>query len=195
MIFAVADGVGGYEGGKIASSLAVDILKQNARTISNEEEFRSCVENVHLAMLSVARELGFPLMGTTVAAARLIGGQVLIANVGDSPIFLIRDRKVIALYYDDSQRYEDSRNLWALTQYAGFGARKLTVHTRTLASEKGDVLLLCSDGVSDNLLEPSRNFDRLVDLVMTSRSAKVLVEEAMGINYKRDDMSAILIFF
>ena len=195
MIFAVADGVGGYEGGKTASSLAIEILRKEAGEISNEDQIRSCFEKIHKAMLAKARELDSPFMGTTLAAAKILEEKVLLANVGDSPIFLIQGGKAIAFYYDDSQRSTDPSNMWSLKRYAGFGPDSLHAHSRTMTPKKGDILLLCSDGISDNILGSHRNLDRLADLVTRNHSAKKLVEEAMRLNYKRDDMSAILLFF
>ena len=196
LVFAVADGVGGYEGAKLASELAVKTLEQRMKGITNEEELRTCLQEMHTEMLAKAKELGYPLMGTTIAVTKIFeeGRTILSANVGDSPIFLIRAGEATPLYYDDSQRFKNPKNTWSLTQYVGFGPENLEVHSRTTAFREGDVLLLCSDGVSDNILAHDMNLGVISELV-TKRSAKDLVKKAMSAGVKHDDMSAILLFF
>jgi serine/threonine protein phosphatase PrpC len=195
MIFAIADGVGGYEGGKIASSIAIDILEHDAENISDEGKFRLSFDKVFKAIISKSKELGFQFMGTTLSAARVLGNKILFANVGDSPIFLIRHGKAIGFYFDDSMRERNPKNLWGLRQYVGFPLEGSVVHTRTAIRESGDILILCSDGVADNIIGPDMNMGLLEDLVIRTRSARKIVEEAIRMNYKRDDMSAILVSF
>ncbi|MGI0084531.1 MAG: PP2C family protein-serine/threonine phosphatase [Nitrososphaerales archaeon] len=196
LAFAVADGVGGYEGGKVASSLAVEILRKKMKGISDEEELRSCIQELHSTMLARAAELGYPLMGTTLAVSKIFENEekILSANVGDSPIFMIRSGDVIQLYHDDSQRFANPRNMWALTQYLGFGPESLLVHSKTTAYREGDIVVLCSDGVSDNILGPDVNLGFFGELVTKTRSAREIVKKAIMTNLKRDDMSAIFLF-
>ncbi|MCL5067469.1 MAG: serine/threonine-protein phosphatase [Thaumarchaeota archaeon] len=196
-IFAVADGVGGYKGAKEASSLAIDTLKTRVEDIVDENSFRECLEGIHGEIRDSARKLGYPGMGTTIAAVKILQHErkILTANVGDSPIFLVRDSEAIPLYFDDSQRSSDPGNLWALLQYVGFGPERPTVHTRTTSYKSGDVLLICSDGVSDNLIRSESDPASLADFVRASGSARRIVERAMEIGRKADDMSAVLVFF
>lgn len=195
-VFAVADGVGGYLGGKIASTLAVEILQQRMKKISDEEELGACIREMNAKMHAKANELDYPMMGTTIAVSKIFENdkKILSSNIGDSPIFLIRSGEVIALYHDDSQRFANPKNMWALTQYVGFGPGNLLVHTKTTDYKEGDILLLCSDGVSDNILGQHLNLNLVAGLVTKSRSAKELVKKALEINLKPDDMSAILLF-
>jgi serine/threonine protein phosphatase PrpC len=191
LIFAVADGVGGYEGGKIASLLAVQSLQENLRRDSTEGELRKCIQQIHDDMQNQARELDHPFMGTTLAVCKIVSADSAIcANVGDSPIYLVRNGSAVALYQDDSERYSNPQNTWSLTQYLGLPVGRIDIHSRITDLVKGDTLLICSDGVSDNLF--GGGLSSIAELAK-SLNAKQLVEAAMKKNLKHDDMSAILI--
>jgi PPM family protein phosphatase len=198
LLFAVADGVGGYEGAKIASRMAVEKLSEYNEKIKDEASLRAEIQQIHAEITKKAKELGILGMGTTIAAAKVVTDskhqKLMCANVGDSPIFLIRDEDVIPLYFDDSERLRDSGNMWTLLSYLGFGPEKITVHTSSAEFEKGDILILCSDGVSDNILGPENDLESLGRLARETRSAEAIVRTAMEKHFKPDDMSAILVF-
>ncbi len=199
-VFAVADGVGGYRGAKEASQLAIKVLEEFAPTLDSEKALNSCVAEISKRIKERGRELHYFEMGTTLALAKVLPGKmtILTANVGDSPIFLIKkkekdEEEPLLLYKDDSLRYEDPNNLWSINQYLGYGGR-LSIHTKSSEYEPGDILLLCSDGVSDNILGSSNDLTRLGALVKENPSAKALVNYAMNAGLKADDMTAILVF-
>ncbi len=197
LVFAVADGVGGYLGAKEASQIAVDIIKDSPTNLDSEESMDSCLGDIAKRIKERSRELHYGGMGTTLALAKVIPEKrtVITANVGDSPIFLVKsvENNVILLYKDDSLRFEDPDNMWSIIQYLGFDGR-LSIHTKSTHYENGDILLLCSDGISDNVLGRGNNVSRLADLVKENKSAKALVQIAMDTGLKSDDMTAILVF-
>lgn len=194
MLFAVADGVGGYGGAKEASSVAVEVLRDSASQISSEDELRRTLLKVHKEISGRSRRLGFRNMGTTVAAAKILPEQSssLLANVGDSPILLYRNRRMVPVYDDDSHRGSDPLSMYGIIQYLGLEDIDIDVHTRTIHLIEGDVLLLCSDGITDNLLN-SPTGNRLASLVEAG-SAKKIVKSAINEGLKPDDMTAILVF-
>jgi PPM family protein phosphatase len=197
LVFAVADGVGGYQGAKEASQIAVHIVKNSLFVLDTEEAMKSCLIEIDQRIKERSRELQYGGMGTTLALVKIIPEKqvVISANVGDSPIFLIKreDGDAIALYKDDSRRFDEPDNLWSINQYLGYGGR-LSVHTKSRSYEKGDILLLCSDGVSDNLLGRTSSLSGLAALVRESKGAKTLVGLALKTRIKADDMTAILIY-
>jgi serine/threonine protein phosphatase PrpC len=69
----------------------------------------------------------------------------------------------------------------------------LDIHVRTLQFEQGDVLLLSSDGITDNLLNSRNAKQKLVSLVKL-RSAEKIVDSAIEEGLKPDDMTAVLVF-
>jgi PPM family protein phosphatase len=194
LLFAVADGVGGYPGAKEASSLAIELLQKDASRIIDEETLAKSVNGIHEAILKRARSLHFQNMGTTIAIAKIFSSnrQALIGNVGDSPILLFRDNSLDLIHVDDSQRSFDPLSMYGIIQYLGLEC-KLDIHVRTLQFEQGDVLLLSSDGITDNLLNSRNAKQKLVSLVKM-RSAEKIVDSAIEEGLKPDDMTAVLVF-
>ncbi|MCC6337093.1 MAG: serine/threonine-protein phosphatase [Myxococcales bacterium] len=178
-LFVVADGLGGYEGGEVASQLTVSLLREfiddNRRDPQGtwpirEAKHRSYEENLltaatvaaHRAILE-KRSGALSQMGSTVVAALVCGEKLVVAHVGDSRLYRLRDGAVTALTRDHS--------LWAELEAAGTaGDRKsfpwknqitralgLDGHAQadvaSFSLEPGDVYLLCSDGLYDPLDE------------------------------------------
>lgn len=193
-IAAVADGVGGYSGGKDASAYAIDALRRNAQRIKDSTTLTSLVIEIHSEIRAKANDLGFPNMGTTLAVAKVYHENlVLVGNVGDSPIILFRKDEIIPVYEDDSQRSLDRSSMYAIIQYLGLDC-KLKVHTKSIQCYQGDALLLCSDGITDNLLNSQDGKTKLSDL-SKSGNAQRIVKAAMEERIKPDDMTAVLISF
>lgn len=199
LIFAVADGVGGYSGAKEASSMAIESLKSNALRIVDEGTFSEVIATIHWGIQEKARKLGFVNMGTTLAAAKVLqkddySAVVLCANVGDSPILLFSRGVVKQVYVDDSHRSLDRRAMFGITQYLGLDL-DLDIHVSRLRCMAGDVLLLCSDGITDNLVAAYGDYDELSRLMLNHPSSEKVVKKAMQTGLKPDDMTAVLVFF
>ena len=194
LLFAVADGVGGYSGAKEASSIAVELLAKSASQIIDEKSLADLIGQIHERIIKRSREFRFPNMGTTLAVAKIFShdGSVIIGNVGDSPILLFRDDSMESVYDDDSHRSFDPLSMYGIIQYLGL-ERKLDIHTRTLHYNPGDTLLLCSDGITDNLLNSQGGNEKLVSLVKL-HSAENIVDSALNEGLKPDDMIAVLVF-
>ena len=206
-IFAVADGVGGYEGGKEASELAIAALRQLAPEIASENSFRKALGDIHEQLLERARMLNFQNMGTTLSAARVFpeSRKIITANAGDSPVLLFRkdSEDPEDAYTDDSHRGSEPSSMFAITQYLGIPDLNLEPHTRSIDYATGDILLICSDGVSDNLMSQgyrknifsrARGSADISELVKKHQSARPIVEEAIRAGIKPDDMTAVLVF-
>ena len=209
LLFAVADGVGGYMGAKEASESAIEGLKKRAFSISDEVSFQSVLREIHEEILERANRLHYENMGTTIAVAKVLpddasGGTLITANVGDSPILFFpanpgksdRCRKV---YTDDSHRDEDPSSIFGIIQYLGLPEWEIEVHTSKFRYVTDDILLLCSDGVTDNLVAGDRkesdSRNQLAALVREGKSAQRVAESAIAAGIKPDDMTAILIPF
>lgn len=170
-VLAVADGMGGHEGGEIASQLAISLL---------EDLFaRDVPEDIALALKQAYRRANDAIyqqapgddsghMGTTLVAAVVRGKYATIANVGDSRAYLVRARQLTQITQDHSlvaeqvargelseqdARRSPQRNI--VTQALGLSQaldrRMPSIYELTLLPE--DRLLLCSDGFFD-VLEP-----------------------------------------
>lgn len=213
MLFAVADGVGGYEGGKEASELAVAALRNKAGEMQNEFAVRDILLDIHKQLLHTAKSRNFRNMGTTIALAKVFpdyktgrGGRILTANVGDSPILLFPnsgdgfDLEYRKIFTDDSFRDKAPGSMWAIVQYLGVEQKsEIEVHTQTIDFQQGDVILICSDGISDNLLTDNSYSRRkgvaaIGEIIRKTGSARRIVEEALQAGIKSDDMTAVLVF-
>ena len=208
--FAVADGVGGYEGGKEASSQAVAALRNKAREIQDEFSMRCSLEQIHEQLLHTAKSLNHKNMGTTIALVKVfpdfssgMGGKILTGNAGDSPIlFFPADAESDAyekISTDDSFRDKSPGSMYGVIQYLGIETQELEVHTSYHEYHAGDIVLLCTDGVSDNLLgdrvySQKRGTGDISELVRRHGSAQQIVEEALRARIKPDDMTALLVF-
>jgi PPM family protein phosphatase len=215
MLFAVADGVGGYEGGKEASELAVGALRNKAFEVQNEVTVKSALSDINEQLLYTAKSRNFRNMGTTVSLAKILpdfqtgrGGKILTANVGDTPILLFQnsgtgfgsESDYLKIYTDDSFRDKMPGSMWAIVQYLGMESKnEIDIHAQISDYQTGDIVLICSDGISDNLLTEntysrSRSAGDIGELVRKTGSARKIVEQAMQAGIKSDDMTAVLIF-
>jgi len=180
-LFVVADGMGGHKAGEVASNIVVktihDYMKRFNDNSSEVEELEDSdnslskyanrlVSSIHLANkgiygLSQTNE-SYQGMGSTVSAVLFTEENLIAANVGDSPIYLIHDGSIELLSVPHT----------VLAEQAAIdpeGARKLGPHFRHMLTQavgigltlkpdvcetpcfKGDILVLSSDGLSDKV--------------------------------------------
>ncbi len=181
-LFAVADGMGGHEFGEIASRMAVETLKSSMMkyrrssgiekmgALSSEldisiENLKKSIEeankNIYEFSKSKARtEKG---MGTTIVVVYIVKENAIIAHVGDSRVYRIRNGEIIRLTKDHSfvemqierglltraeARVSSFRNL--ITKALGV-EEYVEVDIQSCLLKEDDVFLLCSDGLTDKL--------------------------------------------
>jgi len=221
-LFVVADGMGGHAAGEVASRLAVDTIREwvvkylggsDAALVGKPEPTCSREANFLLSSIRWANRIIYDAaqgrreyagMGTTVASILAVNDHVALAHVGDSRIYRLRDGQIVQLSRDHSlvQQQVDhgiiSPEEAQESQYKHLITRALGVKESVeveLAEQPvlpGDLLLLCSDGLSD-LLEDEEML-RIVrehadDL---EKACQALVDRA---NYKGgdDNITALLI--
>ncbi len=173
----VADGLGGHPAGDIASRMAVQEVAEHMRDLDpdptqpnlNDAEalpraaidlFRMAVQQANAAIHSAGHR--YPVvsgMGTTFAAILVVRAHAIIAHVGDSRVYRLRDGELTALTEDDSMAAEYVRALGAsadpevVRQHEGTLTRCLgafadvPVTVRTERRLPGDLYLICSDGL------------------------------------------------
>jgi len=161
----LADGMGGYAGGEVASRLVIETIRDLYRQseVSNDYSafFVGCLQKAHEALRShSAQNPQMADMGSTVVLALLDEEQIVTANVGDSRAYLFHDGEILQLSHDHSVVAEQVRTglitpLQArrhpkrnrLTQ--SLSARRQEIHPYVNRSllKPGDIVLLCSDGL------------------------------------------------
>ena len=175
----VCDGMGGVRGGQIASSLATEMVGDKIRKCYNKLMPVYSFENIFLSTITTANvivndrsytDTEFQGMGTTIVAAIVKDSQACIAHVGDSRVYKITSEGITQLTKDHSLAQEmlDSGQI---TKEEFENYPKKNIITRALGIEEkieidfdftdineGEVLLLCSDGLS-GLLSEEEIFD------------------------------------
>lgn len=165
---AVLDGMGGESAGEVASFIAA----QNAEGCPLNQVKTTGLDRLLLANQKVCEETtrrGGRRMGTTFVGAYIENGQFMVANVGDSRCYLFRDGVLTALSKDHSmgQRMIDSgvmteeearksKSWHELTQHFGIFPEEFTIEpyfTEIYDLKDGDELLLCSDGLTDMMID------------------------------------------
>lgn len=169
-LFVVADGMGGHNAGEVASALAVTTVMGGGRMgINTMEEFRDLVQRantaIYTASLDDSSQRG---MGTTITAMSIVQGvepRVLVANVGDSRTYLLRNGVLSRMSVDHSYvqelvnegiitpeeaRVHPRRNI--VTRALGID-RTVAVDVFSHTVRTGDRVVLCSDGLVDEVAD------------------------------------------
>ncbi len=180
LLVVVCDGMGGHNAGDVASSMAVEVFSQTVIASAvpgmTAKQIDGLLQGaVRLANQAVLEESmaspAFEGMGTTLVAALITGGDAAIANVGDSRAYFINEDEIRQITRDHSvvQMMVESGELTA-QEAQTFPGRNMI--TRAVGTEKdveadifheafspGDCLLLCSDGLSNQVTPGEMQFE------------------------------------
>ena len=172
LLCVICDGMGGAKSGNIASTLAIDVFVQEVRRTWSadmdqdgvDQMLQGAVKLANFTVYDQSRQLEeFEGMGTTLVAALIHGKQVTLVNVGDSRAYRVNRDGVRMLTTDHSlvQMMVEQGELSPerAKNYPGKNYITRAVGTESvvlcdifhLDVEKGDSLLLCSDGLSNML--------------------------------------------
>jgi protein phosphatase len=191
-LFVVADGIGGFEAGEVASSLAVEVL----RDLRPDRSFETAIAEANRRILAAGRtDEKLSGMGTTVVAIRFGGTQreplAEVAHVGDSRAYLVRGGEMNPITEDHSLVAELVRSGDLTRDQAAEHPQKnlitralgadedVAVDTTVLPIEAGDRVLLCSDGLSD-MVHEARISEILLDSAEDpERAARGLLAAAL----------------
>jgi protein phosphatase len=203
-VFLVADGMGGAQAGEVASQMVVEAFNEGLPEDGTPEERLAVVvqranRHIHARSHSDAASAG---MGTTVTAAYLDEDSVALAHVGDSRAYLLRDGELSRLTEDHSLVEELLRG-GKLTEEEALEHPQRSVITRALGIEPiveidtwtyplrpGDVVLLCSDGLT-SMLSEQRVQQLLVETRDLGEAGDRLIAEANAAG-GRDNITVVL---
>jgi len=162
LLYAVADGMGGYSHGGVASLLALETFTNTLSVMNGNpvpKAMQRGVETANLKVFQKAQSLGAGRMGTTLTAAFLLDDRLYVAHVGDSRAYLIRDGRATCLTADHTavgdmvrakilspEKIRTHAQRSVLNKAVGIGLfvqPDITQHRL----EEDDRLVLCSDGV------------------------------------------------
>ncbi|MBC7467482.1 MAG: Stp1/IreP family PP2C-type Ser/Thr phosphatase [Bdellovibrio sp.] len=165
-LFIVADGVGGHQGGEVASAIAVETVREvvghpkAGRFTPKEVLYQAYEEASHRIFDRANQDIKLNGMGTTMVMGYIRENKIYIANVGDSRSYLYRKPYIWQMTEDHSLINEQIR-LGLLTEEQAHKTIGKNVITRSVGFERdvfpdvierefsvGDVFLFCSDGLS-----------------------------------------------
>ena len=211
----LADGMGGYNAGEVASGMATTFIRtemarwlgQAGPTPQSTDVRRAleiCVENANHAILGASlSNPQYAGMGTTLVVAVFRDNRLLVGHVGDSRAYRLRGGRLQQITRDHSLLQEQIDAGLITPEQAAFSANKNLV-TRAVGVEDtvllethphevqaGDVYLMCSDGLSDMLDDAG-----MVQLLLASDSldagCRALIDAANDAGGK-DNISVVLV--
>jgi protein phosphatase len=190
-LLVVCDGMGGHNGGTVASRTTVQAIRDSFRASATRNLKRLLSIAIDRANVAVrekgARDITLRNMGTTCVALAVRGSKVQVAHIGDSRAYLFRDGKIeritrdhtylndlieIGLLSPEKARTHPEKNI--ITRCVGMGD-VLNVDFNSREAKPGDLFLLCSDGLYNHVedeemrdlttrLEPQAACQAMVDL-------------------------------
>jgi protein phosphatase len=177
-LYVVADGMGGRKAGEVASRLVIETISKTMHKLVSAESPDQMV-GVDRNLSSQANQLVYAIrranlktyeyaqndesckgMGSTVSAVYFSDNQAIVSNVGDSPIYLVRDGRaeVVSTMHTVMAEQEalapdgglklGQQYLHMITRAMGIG-ETVNPDTAEIFFQEGDILVICSDGLSD----------------------------------------------
>jgi protein phosphatase len=186
-LFAVADGMGGHQGGEVASNLALERLE---RATDGDSDLADVVREANRAVFEqAAQDPGLAGMGTTLTAVRVQDERLHLAHVGDSRMYLLRDGRLERITRDHTivEQLVDQGRMSAedakihpqrsiLTRALGVD-EDIQVDEADVDVRPGDRVLLCSDGLT-GMVDEDRILSILTDTPDPQAACAALIEAA-----------------
>ena len=206
-LFVVADGMGGHNAGDYASSHAVGTVVEEIRQDADFNPIkviRHAIESANTEIITQAQnDENLRGMGTTMVVATIVGHYAYVANVGDSRLYLV-NQQILQVTKDHSlvqemvrmgeinaeqARNHPDKNI--ITRALG-AERTVDIDFFDLKLEPGNVILMCSDGLS-NMVEDSQIREIISDTEKNlEEKGKILISEANR-NGGKDNIAIVLI--
>jgi serine/threonine protein phosphatase PrpC len=213
----LADGMGGYNAGEVASGIAVELIrtelkkalaKRKTEALDGKDAERLIETYANRANTAIYQasqsQPQYAGMGTTLVVALWHDDRISVGHIGDSRLYRLRDGALEQITRDHSllqeqidsgmitreqARHSQNKNL--VTRAVGIDP-EVETEVHTYAVQPGDVYLLCSDGLSD--MVPDEDLQLTLDSLGSNLplAAEQLVQQAND-NGGRDNVSVILV--
>lgn len=210
----LADGMGGYNAGEVASSMAVQFVKSelerwlaaNGTHLSTKQvarEMAMCFDEANLSILNAS--ISNPHcagMGTTLVAGVFYGAKLVLGHVGDSRCYRLREGVLTQITKDHSMLQEQV-DAGLLTPEQAANAPGKNLLTRALGVEEvvrteirehhvqdGDLYLMCSDGLTDMMSDKAILQVLIADTQLEFKATELVARA--NINGGRDNISVLL---
>lgn len=214
----VCDGMGGMSDGGRASQTAIEMMVQGFKKIEKMPElnipyfFQQGIKAIDQVIYDFPKEDGRG-SGTTMAACIAEDNKLYWASVGDSRIYIIRGNQMQQVTRDHNYRLhlqelvhtgqiseeeaDATRQKEALISYLGMGNVSLMdINSQPFEMQYGDVVMLCSDGITKTLTDEQIKKIITADAVKPEQKAKALVDAATHMNsHSQDNTTVALIHY
>jgi protein phosphatase len=217
----LADGMGGYNAGEVASGIAVSLLQTELRQLLEKTDpSEPHPKTGELAGVSILREHilrantsvfhaaqsqpQYAGMGTTLVVALFCDNRVVVAHIGDSRLYRLRGEVLEQITKDHSLLQEQlesgmiSKEEARVSQHKNLVTRALGIDARVEPEihsydvKRDDVYLLCSDGLNDMVPDEEIRLS-LMTLQSDLKLAAAQLVQAANDNGGRDNVSVILV--
>jgi protein phosphatase len=200
-LYAVADGMGGHAAGDVASQTAVAAF---SAAFSETASVLAAMKSANRAVIErAAAEPDKAGMGTTMTALHLRGAAMLVAHVGDSRLYRFRDRQLAQITRDHTVA-QDMIDGGSLSRHAAMQHPASSMLTRSLGSRAdvevdvleeatvpGDLLLLCSDGLTGMVTD--QDIARIIGQEKALEKIAQELIEAANLRGGVDNITALLV--
>ncbi|AUH33523.1 PP2C family protein-serine/threonine phosphatase [Paracoccus tegillarcae] len=206
-VWVVADGMGGHQAGDVASAIITDEIESVGVPVSSQDQRARVSERLdraHNRILAHSAEMGHVTIGATVVTLLIYEAGFVCMWAGDSRIYLMRNGRLSRLTIDHSEAQE-LLAAGAITEEEARNWPRKNVITRAIgihdgpnyeavtgSVRDGDVFLLCSDGLTEHMLDEELAAV-LADTSMGSQQmVDRLVDETLN-RGARDNVTAIVV--
>lgn len=213
VLASVIDGVGGYNGGEVAAAIAKDVITEHLSNLQGEY-IPAMIESLKQASAAIYQkkqtEAGLESMAcvVTIALVDISNNVFYYAHVGDTRLYLLRDESLVKISKDHSfvGFLEDSGRLTEtaamnhpkrneINKAIGFTTQIDTdesfIETGSSPFLPGDMLLLCSDGLTD-LVDKSGIVSVITQQISLKEKATQLIDAANA-NGGKDNVTVVLV--
>ncbi|HVS01759.1 MAG TPA: protein phosphatase 2C domain-containing protein [Thermoanaerobaculia bacterium] len=209
LLLAIADGVGGQAGGEVASRIAIEAVVRRLADHpwgglddGDAAALRRAVQGAQLALRAEAQaEPRLREMGTTLTVAAIHDGWLRAAHVGDTRLYLWRGGRLHRLTTDHTMAEKmaaegwlppgSDSSRWSSVLWNSLGAgQRPEIEETAVEVEPGDVVLLCSDGLSD-MLDDRRIGELMAGAESAHRACDALLSAALEAG-GRDNVTAVV---
>ena len=222
-LYVIADGMGGHMAGEVASRIVVETMadywgkvKQNSppsflslehKDLSlNARHLVNSIQLTNMIIHEAQKRPEYHNMGSTVSALLEEDDCTWIANVGDSPVYILDRGRLVLISEEHSFEGERRKKQSALsetfvsstphfrnvlTRALGLG-EKVDVYIHPIRPEAGDFVLMCSDGLTHDLSEPLIGAVLGDRAISTERKVDILIDESKKAGGD-DNISVILL--
>lgn len=191
--FSVFDGMGGEVAGERASYTAAETMMQERKKLVDISSLQKVYEQINLRVCEVSENLPFGRTGSTGVTLLFLENKVIVCNLGDSSAFRFHEGVLQKVSSDHLEILpEGVTRKKRLIQYFGIFQEeaRLVPSIAEFPLQDGDAYLLCSDGLTDMVLETEIESELKKNRMFPNKVASKLIEKALEAG-GRDNITVI----